>query len=110
MIGEPIARDSRTYYLIGNKIVAVFDMATDMSMDKEFLESNPTGVITGTHRNHERWMIDNTKPISEWVINNFIEYLIIIDEDHPISKIVEMYKLIGALPDVTEDWSNDGPI
>ena len=104
-------RDTRTYYLSGNKVVAVFDAATNTKDDYKFLVKSPNNNITGQHYNCRRWMWDH-KMIESFAIgeslDTIMEHLIVIPDDHPISKIIEMYKLIGALPDATEDWSNDG--
>lgn len=110
MIGEPLARDSRTYYLTGDKIVAVYDKATQISDDVEFLAQHPDNNVSGQHYNCTRWIIDKHNMPADLSDPSHMDCYLIIEADHPISKTIEMYKLIGALPDVAEDWSNDGPI
>lgn len=110
MIGDPIAKDSRTYYLTGNKVVAVFVKATSIADDVEFLALDPTNNVSGQHYNGARWLIDKENMPSDLTDPSHMDCYIIIGSDHPVSKIIAMYNLIGALPDATEDWSNDGPL
>lgn len=113
MMGQPITKDSRTYYLTGNKIVAVYDSSTQITQDIAFLAADPDNNVSGQHYNGARWIVDRNllgngqcSPHDP----NYMDVYTIIGADHPISRIIEMYKLLGALPDVKDDWSNDGPI
>lgn len=105
--------DNRTYYITGDRVVAVYVQATSMTQDALFLAGNPNNQICGHHFNGQRWVVDRSK-LKEFtpqaMDDLFLDLYSIVDEHHPVSKIIEMYKLIGALPDARDDWSNDGPI
>lgn len=113
MIGEPLVKDSRTYYLTGNRVVAVYVRATSIVEDLKFLDANPENQVSGQHYNCQRWILDRdvlVKTRSNPHDPMHMDAYTIIDAEHPISKTIEMYKLVGALPDALDDWSNDGPI
>lgn len=100
-----------TYYLKGNAVVHQHEQATSVHLDYAWLSQGPDHNITGQHMNGKRWMWSRDKFIqvyTEIYVNKMYEgegsamlrlfkHLDQIPEDHPISKLIAMHKLVGAL-------------
>jgi hypothetical protein len=105
----PDSKKSNTYYMIGNRIVKVHTMATDIKEDFVFLMSDPEAAVYGCHYNGQRWTLDRKLYIAEY--NEHVSTpsdpakpnvfgfnsMLTVEDDHPVAKLLTMYELVGAV-------------
>ncbi|TKW65198.1 MAG: hypothetical protein DI616_15840 [Paracoccus denitrificans] len=100
-----------TYYLKGNTVVHQHELATNIKEDYAWLSAGPDYNVTGQHYNGKRWLWDRDKFVETYKdtyerhkyttdvdgMSLLFQHLNPVDDDHPISKLIAMHKLVGAL-------------
>lgn len=100
-----------TYYLKGNAVEVQHEQATNIQQDYAWLSQSPEHQVTGQHYNGTRWVWDRDAFVKTYddiythqvypsdtdAMSLLFRHLKAVDDDHPISKLIAMHKLVGAL-------------
>lgn len=93
-----------TFYLTGDVIVQSFEMATSINDDFEWIKADKNNQVVGRHFNGTRWTLDRKSllklddPDTVISFDSIMEHLINLTPEDHLTKVVEMYELMNALP------------
>lgn len=93
-------KNDNTFYLTGDAVVKSFQMATSISDDINWLEAGETNQVIGMYFNGQRWIMDRKAIFCKnSELDVAMDYLLTLNTDDRMYKLIEMYELVDALPE-----------